>query len=109
MSIKIENFIRTLHESSKTWGVQDQLTAMDILWNSYINACPIDGGMVQQAEKALCPIIDELSDEAADSIMESMAELWVVYQKAAFFEGVRIGVSLFADSALGKKITHPLT
>lgn len=98
-----KDFVSMLEKAHQKWGVQDQLTAMDILWNSYINACPIDGGMVQQAEKALYPIIDELSDEAADSIMESMAEFWVVYQKAAFFEGVRIGVSLFADSALGKK------
>ncbi len=103
MNIKIENFIRTLHESHKTWGVQAQLTAMDILWNNFINSCPIEGGMVQQAEKSLYPIIDELSDEAADSFMELVAELCVAYQKSAFFEGVRIGVSLFADSALGKK------
>ncbi len=64
------------------------------LWQCYSEKAPIDDKLVQQSEKNLQPVFDELSLDSSDLLTGIIVQLCTAYQHAAFMEGMRLGFQL---------------
>ena len=67
---------------------------LELLWYCYASANAIDDGLIKRSEDALLPVFKELSVVSEDTLFELIAELVTAYQRAAFLEGMQIGVQL---------------
>lgn len=96
----IEQLNQELADYASRYGVHRAESILDLLWYCYSAANPIDDGKIQAAEKALAPVFQELSFEASDALFDLVFELCTAYQRAAFLEGIQIGVQIATELGL---------
>ena len=86
-------------------GLSKSPSALEVLWEHYMNYNPVDDGLIRSRNDALEPIFRELNFPTSDLLTELIVDLVTAYQRAAFFEGIHIGVQL--SDALHEKIPQP--
>ena len=69
-------------------------SAFDMLWEYYLSENSPQDAWVTDAEHALAPIHQALSMEDSDALTDLLVRLTVAYQRSAFLDGIRIGMSL---------------
>ncbi len=69
----------------------------DFLWQYYIEYHPVTDTQVKHNELALEPFFRDLSMEASDDLFGLISDLCVSYQRAAFLDGVRLGIRLLQE------------
>jgi len=67
---------------------------LDLLWESYIGSNPMADTEIRQTLAALEPIHRALSIHDSDKLNDIILDLSYSYERAAFLEGIRIGVCL---------------
>ena len=85
---------KDLSEYTKKCGSTENSSLLDFLFYNYLSSQPIDDGRIAQCENMLAPVFSELSLESSDQLFDLIADLCAAYQRAAFIEGIRIGVQL---------------
>lgn len=70
---------------------------LEFLWNCYSCEHPVYDGKIHEAEKALAPVLEELSVEASDAVFDLVVHLCDCYQRAAFLEGIQVGARLVME------------
>ena len=78
-------------------GITEPESILEALWYEYSCRNPIDDGQIRQAEKNLSPVVEALSMEASDRLFDQIVELLNAYQRAAYLDGLRIGVHLLQE------------
>lgn len=85
---------KELSDYAKKCGAEETSSILEFLYYNHLSSKPIDDGRISECEKALSPVFDELSLESSDRLFDLIADLCAAYQRAAFIEGIRIGVQL---------------
>lgn len=97
----MESIISQLHidlaEYTKKCSTEESSSILEFLFYYYLSSTPKDDGRISQCEKDLSPVFGELSPESSDRLFDLIADLCTAYQRAAFFEGIRIGVRLSGE------------
>ena len=70
---------------------------LNLLWQCYLESCPVDDGRIKAAESTIAPVFNELSNVSSDLLSDMINDLCTAYQRAAFLEGIQIGVHLFEE------------
>ena len=78
-------------------GITESDSILEALWYEYSCRNPIDDGQIRQAEKNLSPVFEALSMEASDRLFDQIVALLNAYQRAAYLDGLRIGVHLLQE------------
>ena len=78
-------------------GITESDSILEALWYEYSCRNPVDDGQIRQAEKNLSPVFEALSMEASDRLFDQIVALLNAYQRAAYLDGLRIGVHLLQE------------
>lgn len=78
-------------------GSDRAVSILDTLWYCYSSANPIDDGKIRQSEEVLAPVFEELSVDSSNALFDLITDLLNTYQRAAFLEGMQVGVQLFTQ------------
>ena len=99
MNPYLEQLKQELTDYQTKYGLERSASVLDILWYCYSAANPIDDGRIAAAEDALGPVYDELSFSASEVLFGQISELCTAYQRAAFLEGILLGMNLSKELA----------
>ena len=94
MNPYIEKLIRELKAYEARCEYPGEVSAVDILWEYFINVNPPDDGSVKAATDALRPVHQALPIPLSDDLSDLVMELTCAYMRSAFLEGIRIGMTL---------------
>lgn len=72
----------------------DADSLLDFLFCCYTQDHPLDGEAIRCCYKKLEPAFESLPREESNHLFQNIAELCIAYERAAFTEGLRIGVVL---------------
>ena len=97
MNLYITQLKAQLDEYTKQQGEADDLPILDYLWDLYSASNPVDDGQIRAHELALAPVFHALPFMASDTLFDLIADLCTAYQRAAFLEGLQVGVNLVAE------------
>ena len=87
-------YIEQLKKELEKFTGSGDFSVLELLWYCYSASNPIDDGLIKQQEEALKPVFDELSNDSADRLFNLIGDLCTAYQRAAFLEGVQVGIQL---------------
>ena len=91
-------YIQQLKKDLQTYeticGKEDDFSILRFLWQAYACSNPTDDGQIQKSNDALSPIYRELSVKNADTLSNLICDLCTAYQRAAFYDGILVGVHL---------------
>ena len=90
----IEELTRELQAYEARCEYRGEISPLDILWDYYISINPPDDGRIKKAVAALQPVHQALPIPLSDALSDLVGELAYSYQRAAFLEGIRIGLRL---------------
>lgn len=96
MNQTISQFKKILSQYCTGCGLKSD-SILDLLWNCYSDSNPIDDGRVRRAEAELAPVFAALAMKHSDMLSDKISELCLAYQRAAFLEGILIGVQLHEE------------
>ena len=91
----IQKLIHELHQYEAKCEHESNISILDILWYCYAASNPIDDGRTHAAEAALSPVLQELSFENNNILIDQIT----AYQRAAFWEGILLGTHLTEELA----------
>ena len=83
-----------LAEYESGCGASPSESILEFLWYCYSASSPIDDGQIKKAEAQLDPIFGELSFHNSNILFDTISDLCLAYQRAAFFEGLQTGFRL---------------
>ena len=86
-------------------GLKETPSVLELLWQNYLQANPIDDGLIKEREEALNPVFHELSVVSSDILNDLIVDLCTAYQRAALLEGIHIGSEL-AELCRTKSAPH---
>ena len=75
-------------------GLKETPSILELLWQNYLQANPIDDGLIKEREEALTPVFRELSVASSDVLSDLIVDLCTAYQRAALLEGIYIGTEI---------------
>ena len=70
---------------------------LDLLWYCYSASNAVDDGKIKEAEAAISPVYHELSTDVSNMLDDLIGDLCTAYQRAAFLEGIQVGVRLVEE------------
>lgn len=94
MNPYIQQVNRQLLDYERQSGDAEAPAVLDLLWESYIGSNPMADADIHQALAALEPIHKALSIHDSDKLNDIVLDLSYSYERAAFLEGIRLGVCL---------------
>ena len=87
----IQEYLRKCEQRGSFGGME---SVLEFLWQCYSAAVPVDDGQIRTCEEALRPILQSLPYDASNILFDRIADLCTAYQRAAFLEGIALGVRL---------------
>jgi len=78
----------------------DADSLLDFLFCCYTEDHPLDNEAVRRCYEKMEPIFEGLLREDSNQLFQNIAELCIAYERAAFTEGLRIGVALERETNL---------
>lgn len=97
MNIYIQQLKHELKNYENLCGKEDDFSILRFLWQSYSCFSPTDDGQIQKCSDALSPIYRELSVKNADALSNLICDLCTTHQRAAFYDGILVGVHLVEE------------
>ena len=94
MKLNLDRLTTDLAEYESRCGFDQSESILDFLWYCYSASNPIDDGRIRATEEKLDPVFQDLSYEASNSLFDLISERCLVYQRAAYFEGLGTGFRL---------------
>ena len=80
-------------------GISPADSILEALWYDYSCGSPVDDGHIRTAEAALAPVFEELSVVSSDTLFDLITDQVTAYQRAAYLDGLRMGVHLMEELA----------
>ena len=99
MSNFLQQFYQQLAEYQKKCNAGEPIPILELLWQCYYNSVPVDDGRIKEIEKKLAPAFDVLPFEQSNEVFVLLYNLVDAYQRAAFLEGIQMGVQLTQELA----------
>ena len=96
MTPHTEKLLAAIADYESKCGLSPE-SILESLWYDYSCRRPVDMGQVRAAEARLSLVHRQLSMEASDSLSDMVAELLTSYQRAAYLDGMRMGVHLLLE------------
>lgn len=93
----IEQLKSELNQRAQLCGDTSDFSILEFLWYHYSAGNPVDEGQIARADQALLPIHQELSFENSDKLCACINDLCYAYQRAAFLDGLEIGIRLMQE------------
>ncbi|MBR6766410.1 MAG: hypothetical protein IKM02_00500 [Clostridia bacterium] len=97
MNLYIDRLNQQLEHYHAICGQEEPYSITELLWRDYSETNPVDDGRIRECENAILPVFESLSVDASDSLSDLISNLCTAYQRAAFLEGIRVGVSLMTE------------
>jgi len=104
-SVTIQQFKSQLTDYHHKCGADQRLSLPELLWECYYQSDPVDDGRIRQAFAALEPVFLELDFDGSNLLWDNLDELITAHQRAAFLEGIHLGVQLADTLSAIKKCT----
>lgn len=92
---------RYLDTQSPDYGLPELHSLLEHLWYTYTIHNPIDSPAIRQSFRDLEPLFSALPFQEANDLFDTIADLCTTYEKAAFMEGIHVGVRLSAELNTG--------
>ena len=90
-------YIQQLKTELEQFTDSGDFSVSELLWYCYSASNPIDDGLIKQRELALQPVFEELSNDSADKLFDLVTDLCFAYQRAAFMEGMNVGIRIQSE------------
>ena len=100
MNITIQQFQQQLIEYQAKCSPEAPIPILELLWQCYYQAHPIDDGRIKEIEEKLAPTIDALPFEQSNEVFVMLYDLVDAYQRAAYLEGIQTGAQIINELSL---------
>lgn len=72
----------------------DAESLLDFLFCCYTEDYPLENEDIRRCYERMEPVFEGLPREDSNHLFQNIAELCIAYERAAFIEGLRVGVAL---------------
>ena len=86
-----------LEENPLVWKEREAEGVLDFLEKCYLEENPVESEETKAIEKEMGPIYEALPLEMSDKLFRLVYDLCGKYEKAAFREGMRVGLHLWEE------------
>ena len=97
MNRYIENLNALLAEQMPKYAFEDADSILDMLYFYYMDANPVDSGVIRCQFRELDKVLSKLSLEDNNRVFMLSVGLCVSHAREAFSEGVKVGMRLFTE------------
>ena len=100
----MNNYLELFHKQLKDYEAkcspEEPVPVLELLWMCYYQTNPVDDGRIKEVELKMAPAFAALSFDDSNDAFTMIGDLIDAYQRAAFMEGIQIGVQLVKELSL---------